>query len=137
VPTTTIPLPLGCALVADGPTFASLRCRLDMLRTRTEDEDALDSERVGLLAALAKATAREVQAEDSCLDGRTRAPKVRIAQMRRQLARYRRQLRAMTKRHDEMAAIVGPLADAAAGVRGDARALRRALSCPEAVSSLP
>jgi hypothetical protein len=135
VPTTTIPLPLGCALVPDAPTFPSLRCRLDALRARTEDEAALDSARVRLLAALGKATAREVQAEDSCLDGRTRAPKVRIAQMRRHLARYRRRLRALARRHDEMAAIVGPLADAAADVRADARALRRSLSCPEAVSS--
>ena len=46
-----------------------------------------------LLATLAKATAREVQAEDACLDGRTTTPKMRIIQMRRQLARYRRRLR--------------------------------------------
>jgi hypothetical protein len=134
-PTTTVPLPLGCALVTDGPTFPSLRCRLDTLRERTEDEDAVGSVRVPLLAALGKATAREVQAEDSCSKGGTKAPKARIAQMRRQLARYRRRLRVLAKRSEDMGAIVTPLADAAASMRTDARALRRSLSCPEAVSS--
>jgi hypothetical protein len=134
VPTTTVPLPLGCALVTDGPTFPSLRCRLRTLRERTEDDDVLDHARAPLLGALGKATAREVQAEDACMAGGTRAPKVRIAQMRRHLARYRRRLRVLVRRSDEMNAIVGPLADLAAAVRTDARALRRALSCPAAMA---
>jgi hypothetical protein len=36
-----------------------------------------------------------------------------------------------------MAAIAGPLAEVAAGMRADARALRRSLSCPAAVSPPP
>jgi len=115
--------------------FPSLRCRLDALREQTEEEGALGDLRAKLLAALGKATAREVQAEDSCTAGREKEPKARLGQMRRHLARYRRRLRALAARQREMAAVAGPLADTAATLRADARALRRALTCPEASGS--
>lgn len=134
-PSTTLPLTLGCAIVSVGPTFPSLRCRLDALREETETASALGSLRVKLLATVAKARARGVQAEESCTDGRAKEPKARLGQMRRQLARYRRRLRALAARHEDVAALAGALADAAATLRDDARALRHALSCSAAPAS--
>jgi hypothetical protein len=131
-PSTSLPLQIGCAIVPLGPTFPSLRCRLDALRVQTETEGTLDALRVKLLAAIAKARARETQAEESCTAGRVKEPKVRLGQMRRQLVRYRRRLRMLAARHRELAAVAGPLADTALALRDDVRALRRALSCGEA-----
>jgi hypothetical protein len=102
---------------------------------QTETESALGDLRVKLLAAVAKARARGMQAEESCTAGRVKEPKARLGQMRRQLARYRRRLRMLAARHQELAAVAGPLADTTAALRGDVRALRRALSCGEGSGS--
>jgi parallel beta-helix repeat protein len=128
-PSTTLPLPIGCAIVPVGPTFPSFRCRLEALRVQTETESALGVLRVKLLAGIAKARARGTQAEESCTAGRVKEPKARLRQMRRQLARYRRRLRMLAARHQERAAVAGPLADAALALRDDVRALRRTLNC--------
>ncbi len=127
-PTTTTTLP-GCAAVPDGPTFASVRCRLETLRASTAAATLLGDLRPKLDQALGKALDR-TQAADGFCAGAKKHAKSRLKPVIRQLMQYSHRLRGLTARKKAPPDVREPLAAEADAIKADTADLRRTLSCP-------
>jgi hypothetical protein len=116
--------------VPDGPTFASLLCRVGALRTTTAATPELGQLLAKLDQSLGTALDGIQTATDFCTSADKKHAKARLKQAVRQLMHYSHRLRALKARKTVPVEIREPLAAEADAVKGDATTLRAALSCP-------
>ena len=128
--TTTTTLAGGCATIPDGPTFASIRCRLEALRAATAATTVLGSLVPKLDQPLGKGLDRVGEAQTQCASGDAKHPKARLKQVIRQLLQYSHRLRGLKARKTAPTNVREPLAGVADGIGRDATMLRRTLRCP-------
>jgi hypothetical protein len=126
--TTSTTLP-GCAGVPDGPTFASISCRLDALAVETSDQAALGSLSDKLLVPLGKARERAAAAHEACAGQDTKHAKSNLKKVVRQLIQYSHRLRSRSVRKKIEESVREPLADTADAIQDDVRALKDTLGC--------
>ena len=119
----------------DGPTFASLLCRVAALRATTAATAELAELLAKLDQSLGTALDRTQTADDFCASADKKHAKARLKQAVRQLIHYSHRLRALKARKTVPEEIREPLAAEADAIRGDATTLRAALSCPDDAST--
>jgi hypothetical protein len=130
-PTSTT-LPASCGAGAPtGSTFASLACRLEVMVADVNAESRLGTLRSKAARAIAKATARETQAEAVCRDGMIKTARKRLKETIRALIQFSHLLRTRSARRKAPDEVRLPLAERADAIRADARALRADLACPD------
>ena len=118
----------------DGPTFASLLCRVAALRATTAATAELGELLAKLDQSLGTALDRTQTADDFCASADKRHAKARLKQAVRQFIHYSHRLRALKARKTVPEEIREPLAAEADAIRSDATTLRAALSCPDDAS---
>lgn len=126
--TTTLP-PGGCDGVLDGPTFASLNCRLAALVAAVETEPGLGKLQPKLIKAARKAKQRKEQAEAFCAGGNDRKAGKHLKKVVRKLIQFAHRLRSNKARKTVDEAIREPLALGADAIQQDARTLREDPGC--------
>jgi hypothetical protein len=126
----------GCAATPVGATFASLACRIAALSGETQAESALGKLGGKLVVTLGKATTLTDSAKGQCASGKTKQPKARLKQVRRQLVQYSHRLRTHSARKKILEAVREPLARTADGIGADAKKLRSALRCPDDATAM-
>jgi CSLREA domain-containing protein len=127
---TTTTLATGCDAVPDGPTFASILCRVAALRATTAATAELGELRGKLDQPLGKALDRIGTAKDSCASADKKHAKARLKQVLPQLSKYSHRLRGAKARKTAPAEIREPLAAEADAIVGAATTLRTGLRCP-------
>jgi parallel beta-helix repeat protein len=130
-PVTTTTLATGCDAVPDGPTFASILCRVATLRATTAATAELGELRAKLDQPLGNALDRTQTADDFCASADKKHAKVRLKQVLPQLGKYSHRLRAAKARKTAPAEIREPLAAEADAIKGHATTLRTGLRCPD------
>jgi CSLREA domain-containing protein len=130
-PTTTTTVPVTCAGVPEGPTFASILCRLAVLRDATSAATALGNLRPKLDQPLGKAIDRTEAAQAFCADSDAKHAKSRLKQVIRQLIQYSHRLRGLHARKTVPEEVREPLVAEADAIKADTSTLRRNLACPE------
>src|SRR5262249_35764223 len=108
-PVTTTTLVVACSGVPDGPTFASILCRLEALRDATAAAAALADLRPKLDQPLGKAIDRTTKAQQFCADSDAKHAKARHKQVGRQLIQYSHRLRGLHARKTAPAEVREPL----------------------------
>jgi hypothetical protein len=99
---TTLPAG-GCDGIPDGPTFASIICRLDVLVGQVNAESGLGSFQAKLAKSLVKASGRTTDAQTVCADGNVKKTKRRLKQAAKAVSKYGQRLgkRAAQKQLEE------------------------------------
>ena len=129
--TSSTTLPAGdCASVPDGPTFASILCRLEALLVRVNAESGLGAFQPKLAATLTKARDRTVQARDFCCDADGKHARQRLKQVLRQVIQYAHRLSGHPARKKLDPTLRTELLAPAEPLETDLRSLRNALGCP-------
>lgn len=132
VSTTSTTIPSGnCGLVPDGPTFASLRCRLEALEAATTAATGLGSLQPKVLKPIGKAVEQAGEGQSLCAGDDLKRTRTRLKQLVRQLIKYSHKLRSRSARKNVPAEVRDPLAAEADDIQQDARALRTSVQCPE------
>jgi CSLREA domain-containing protein len=131
---TTTTLVTGCDAVPDGPTFASILCRVAVLRATTAATAELGELLTKLDRSLGTALDGTQAADAFCAGADKKHAKARLKQVLRQLVHYSHRLRAAKARKMAPEEIREPLAAEADAIRGNATTLRSALSCPDDAS---
>ncbi len=127
--TTTTTL-TGCLVVPQGPTFASIRCRVDGLRGTTASTSALGVLLPKLDQPLSRALERTDAARGSCRGGNVRLAKGSLKLVIRLVGQYCHMLRDAHAKRTAPSDIREPLATVGDTIRADTKALRGALQCP-------
>lgn len=127
--TTSSTLPGDCTSVSDGPTFASLNCRLTALIAAVGSETQLGKLQPKLVKAAQKAKQRKEVAEGKCADGNAKASGKQLKKVVRKLIQFSHRLRSNAARKKVPEEIREPFAETADGIQQDARELRDELSC--------
>jgi hypothetical protein len=127
---TSTTLPSGCAGVADGPTFPSVRCRIDDLLGRVNGEGGLGTFQAKLAKQLERASDRLDEAEVRCGEGNVKKARKRLQQTRKAVVQYVHRLgsRAARARLDD--ALRLDFLDAGEATLPDVETLRADLACP-------
>jgi hypothetical protein len=86
--TTTTTLATECGEVPDGPTFASVICRLEALLAQVNAESRLGNFQVKLAHTLMIADERATDARDLCAASNAKKSKKRLAQAKQTLGQY-------------------------------------------------
>jgi hypothetical protein len=128
--TTTTTTLAGCGGVPDGPTFASIDCRLASFVTAVRAEPALGTLAAALSDTPARARANEQDAEVLCAVAGAKRAGNRLRQAEQQMAQYVHRLRGRHARHTIPAALRAPLEAAGRSIQSDLRRLRQGLDCP-------
>jgi len=133
--TTSTTVPGDCASVPVGPTFASIRCRLDALvAATTTSGPALGKLTDKLLNALDKAGVRLDAATSKCEAADGKHAGSDLKKLARKFIQYSHRLRTQSARKKIDEAVREPLAQAGDELREDTSELRGSLSCPEDAS---
>jgi hypothetical protein len=103
-----------------------------VLRTDTDDAEALGDLQAKVALSLGKAIDRAGEAGSFCASRDTKRARRALKQAIRQLAQYARRLRSPKARRTAPVEVRDPLAAEADEIRGDATTLRRTLACPSA-----
>jgi uncharacterized repeat protein (TIGR03803 family) len=131
VPTTTL-APSGCAGTPDGPTFASILCRLEALRARVIGEPGLGAFGPKLLKNLDKALVRTDDGRTLCGVPNVKKAKSRLAQVKKALTQYAHRLKGLAARKNLDATLRATFAGAGEAIVPDVKSLRSNLDCPAA-----
>ena len=94
---TTTTLPTTCGNVPDGPTFASILCRIDALRSSVDAETGLGSFQSKLAKSLGTANARTTDAQSLCGQNLKKTRK-RLQQAAKALTQYAHRLAGLPAR---------------------------------------
>jgi uncharacterized repeat protein (TIGR03803 family) len=132
-PTTTL-APSGCAATPDGPTFASVRCRLAALRADVIAEAGLGAFGPKLSKNLDKALARTDEALALCGGDDVKKAKSRLAQVKKALTQYVHRLKGLAARKRLDATLRATFVGAGAAIAPDVTSLRGDLACPAAAA---
>jgi len=127
--TTLPPLPGGCSGVPDGPTFASLNCRLAALIAAVQAESRLGEMQERLVKAAQTAKARKESGEVFCAEGNAKRAGKQLKKTVRKMIQFAHRLRSNRARKNVDEAIREPLATAADGIQDDARTLQHDPGC--------
>jgi sugar lactone lactonase YvrE len=133
--TTSTSLPSGCDGIPDGPTVASIRCRIDQLLDRVNAEPALGTFQAKLAKKLGIALAKLDEAEAQCAQGDLKKSRKRLQQVAKALAKYGHKLGSLAarKRLDETLRL--DFQGAGEAIRPDVSALRDQIACGQALSA--
>ena len=118
----------------DGPTFASILCRVATLRATTAATAELGELRAKLDQPLGNALDSTRTADDFCASADKKHAKARLKQVLRQFIQYSHRLRGAKARKTAPAEIREPLVAEADAIRGAATTLRTGLRCPDDAS---
>jgi uncharacterized repeat protein (TIGR03803 family) len=129
-PTTTTLPSGGCAATPVGPTFASIRCRLEALRADVNAESGLGAFQPKLVQNLDKAIARTDDARGLCGDGNAKKAKKRLQQVKKALTQYVHRLNGLPARKKLDAALRQSFVAAGEAITPDVGSLRSSLACP-------
>jgi len=127
--TSTTMLQTGCSGVPDGPTFASIDCRLAALITAVESESQLGKQQSKLDKAAQTAKAREVAAAAACGSGNAKTSGKQLKKVVGKLKQFSHRLRSNNAKKNIPESVREPLAQDADGIKTDADTLRTQLSC--------
>jgi cysteine-rich repeat protein len=127
--TTTVPGD-ECADTPVGPTFPSIRCRLDALGGRVEAESGLGGFQSKLADNLTKAASITDEAESLCDQGNLKKTKKRLQQAAKALTQYTHRLAGHPAKKKLDPAIRQTYANAGAAIGSDLKALRAQVHCP-------
>ena len=115
----------------DGPTFASIRCRVDTLVARVTSENGLGDFQPKLLQTLGKATERTEAANGFCADANTKKARQRSKQVIRELTQYAHRLSTRAARNKLDVTLREELRGLGEAIKPDVIALRSSMRCPE------
>ncbi len=130
-PTTSTTMPaVGCDGTPDGPTFASIVCRLDTLFTRVSGESALGSFADKLAKSIDAARTRAAEARTLCGGGDLKKTRKHLQQAAKALSQYVHRLSGRPARKKLQEAIRTDFLQAVQAIAGDVAALRAQVACP-------
>lgn len=130
-PTTSTSTTLaGCAAVADGPTFASVTCRIQALLTRVNAESRLGTFQPKLAHTLMTGHGRAIEARDFCAASKAKKSKGRLQQVGRALIQYVHRLAGLPARKKLDDALRREFLDAGTAIEPHVGTLRQDLHCP-------
>jgi hypothetical protein len=130
VPATTTTTLAGCLGVPDGPTFASVICRLEALLGRVNAESRLGAFGPKLAHTLTKGRDRATDARTLCAAGNAKKPKTRLKQVGRALIQYVHRLAGLPARKKLDDGLRRELLGAGKSIEPDVGTLRKNLHCP-------
>jgi hypothetical protein len=130
-PTTTTTAPASCEGVPDGPTFASIDCRLDALLALLASETRLGAFGPKLVHNVEKAKARNLDAESVCAGSNLKKARKRLQQAATALVQYAHRLNGRPARKRLEPAVRQDFLDRGAPIEEDLRTLRGAVVCPD------
>jgi hypothetical protein len=122
-------LQAGCSGVPDGPTFASIDCRLAALIAAVQSEPQLGKQQSKLDKAAQTAQAREEAAAAACAGGNAKTSGKQLKKVIRKLIQFSHRLRSNNSRKNIPEGAREPLAQDADGIQADANRLKGQLSC--------
>ena len=131
--TTTLVL-VWCGDIPQGPTFASIACRLDQWLGRM-DEPALGPFQAKLANLLTNARARAAEARALCAAGNSSKAKGRLARVDRAVRQYTRRLMGRVARRRLATELRNEFLDFTDPLREDVQTLRREVRCPDDADS--
>jgi hypothetical protein len=127
--TSSTTLQTGCGGVPDGPTFASIDCRLAALITAVQSEPQLGKQQSKLDKAAQTAKAREEAAAGACGTGNAKKSGKQLKKVVGKLTQFSHRLRSNNSRKNIPEGVREPLAEDADGIQADANTLKGQLSC--------
>src|SRR6185369_5006606 len=134
-PSTTTTLAAGCTAVPDGPTLASIVCRLQTLLDRVNAEDQLGEFQSKLAATLTAGHDVATQANDFCGSSDSKHAKQRLKQAGKRVMQYAHRLNShrATKKLDPK--VRTEFLTPATPLENDIKSLRGTLQCPAGAAS--
>jgi len=134
-PSTTTTLAGGCTAVPDGPTLASIVCRLQTLLDRVNAEDQLGEFQSKLAATLTAGHDVATQANDFCGSSDSKHAKQRLKQAGKRVMQYAHRLNShrATKKLDPN--VRTDFLAPATPLENDIKSLRGTLQCPDGAAS--
>jgi hypothetical protein len=126
--TSTIPQ-TGCAGEPDGPTFASIDCRLAALIAAVQSEPQLGKQQSKLDKAAQTAKSREEAAAAACTSGNAKKSGKQLKKVIGKLGQFSHRLRSNNSRKNIPENVREPIAQDADGIQADASTLKGRLSC--------
>ena len=130
-PTTTT-LPGGCEGVPDGPTFASITCRIDALSARVSAESGLGKFQPKLAHSLDIAKSRSETAQGLCGGGNLKKTRKRLQQTAKALTQYAHRLAGRPARKKLDDTLRMDFLQAGEAIVPDVKTLRSQVTCPPA-----
>jgi cysteine-rich repeat protein len=127
--TTSLP-PGGCANTPDGPTFASILCRLQALGGRVEGEATFGRFESKVAKTLQTAESNTQEAETQCDASNLKKTKKRLQQAGKALGQYARRLGQHNVRKQLDPAVLQTFQQAGAAIGRDLKTLRDQVHCP-------
>jgi len=115
--------------VPDGPSFASIDCRIEQLLADVQAESRLGKVQQKLVNELQVAKSRKEDAETKCGSGDAKHARKRLQQTAQKLTQFAHTLRSNASRKKIPAEVRDPLAQRADAIGGDAKTLRGQLTC--------
>jgi hypothetical protein len=128
---TTTTLAATCETIPDGPTFASIECRLAALDDRVLAEDRLGDFQSKLQDKLDQVLQRTAEAIDACRDVNVARARTRLKQVAKGLAAYRHRLAGRAARRKLDPGVRANFVDAGGAIKTDVQTLRGAVRCPD------
>jgi predicted outer membrane repeat protein len=130
--TTTSTLPgATCGPIPDGPTFASVTCRLAALQDRVNAATGLGSFQSKLATKLNKLLAHTREAIDACHGGKGKRANARLKKLVAGLSAYSHGLAGRAARKKLEPDVRASFLAAGEAIKADAQALRGTLACPD------
>jgi hypothetical protein len=117
--------------VPDGPTFASIDCRLDALLVLLGAETRLGAFGPKLVRNVEKAKARNLDGERVCAESNLKKAKKRLQQAAKALTQYAHRLNGLPARKRLDPALRQAFLDEGAPITTDLKTLRGAVVCPD------
>ena len=134
--TTTTTLPAECGSVPEGPTFASLNCRLAALIARVNASPELGTPlQAKISASLAKAKLRKEGAEAKCTESKLLGVKGQLAKAAVRIVGVKKRLGQPSARREIPPALRDELVKTLDGLQTDVRTLRKNVHCPDDAAS--
>jgi hypothetical protein len=134
--TTTTTLPAECGSVPEGPTFASLNCRLAALIARVNASPELGTPlQAKISASLAKAKLRKEGAEAKCTESKVLSVKGQLVKAALRIVGVKKRLGQTSARRHVPEALRVELTTALNALQTDVRTLRKNVHCPDDAAS--
>jgi hypothetical protein len=130
VPTTTTIRSTDCAGTPNGPTFASILCRVDALADRVDGESGLGSFQSKLAKNLDTARSRTDEGRTLCEASNVKKTKKRLQQAGKALTQYAHRLSGLPARKKLDATLRADFLQAGKAIAPDVTTLRAQVQCP-------
>src|SRR5262249_52739120 len=128
--TTTTTTLVGCDGIPDGPTFASIDCRLIALLARVNAASELEDFGPKLAHSVDKARQRNLDGQSSCLIPKLKKTKKRLQQAGTALTQYTHRLNGLAARKRLDDAVRTTFLEAGGPIERDVTTLRGVVACP-------